>query len=159
VGRRSAQLFAQVLENSRGLSQGLGMNLGRDADAAGLRERLEARRDVDAVAIDITALADDIAKIDADAEQDASVFREARICIGKLALQFDSSLDRVHRAREFDQDTVAHNLHDAAPMRFDCRLENRSRRSRNALSVAASSDSMRREYPTTSATKIAARRR
>src|SRR3546814_12230386 len=41
------------------------------ADAAGLGQALQAGRDVDAVAVDIVVLVDDVAEVDADAEADA----------------------------------------------------------------------------------------
>jgi hypothetical protein len=41
-----------------------------DANPAGLGERLEPRGDVDAVAVDVVALDNDIAEIDADAQHD-----------------------------------------------------------------------------------------
>ena len=45
----------------------------RDADAAGLRQRLQPRRDVDAVAEDVAVLDHHVADIDADAERHALV--------------------------------------------------------------------------------------
>ena len=44
---------------------------GGDVNAAWLRQPLQPRRHVDAVAIEIAALDDDIAEIDADAQDDA----------------------------------------------------------------------------------------
>ena len=47
--------------------------LPRDADAAGLGQRLQPGRDIDAVAEEIAALDDDVAEIDADAQADPPV--------------------------------------------------------------------------------------
>ena len=41
-----------------------------DADPAGLGERLQARGDIDAIAVDVVALHDHVAEIDADAQHD-----------------------------------------------------------------------------------------
>ena len=49
-------------------------------DAARLGDALDARRDVDAIAIDVVVLEDDVAEIDADAELDAAVLRARRRC-------------------------------------------------------------------------------
>ena len=62
-----------------------------DADPTGLGARLQARRDVDAVAVKVVVFNDDIAKIDADSEHDG---RLARVCLrqrGAGALQFTAS--------------------------------------------------------------------
>ncbi len=40
----------------------------RDADPTGLGERLQARRDIDTIAVDIVAFNDDIAEVDAYSE-------------------------------------------------------------------------------------------
>ena len=45
-------MLAEVLEREFELAVHLVVDLGRDADAAWLGERLDARRDVDAVAVD-----------------------------------------------------------------------------------------------------------
>src|ERR1700691_4875034 len=41
-----------------------------DANASGFGERLEPRGDVDAIAVNVLAFDDDVAKIDADAQHD-----------------------------------------------------------------------------------------
>ena len=44
------------------------VNNRRDANAAGLGERLEPRGEVDAVAVDVVAVDDDVAQVNADPE-------------------------------------------------------------------------------------------
>ncbi len=46
----------------------------RDADAAGFGQCLQPCRDIDAVAVNVVAVGDDVAEIDPDAERDALVF-------------------------------------------------------------------------------------
>ena len=53
----------------------------RDADAAGLGERFQARRHVDAVAEDVVVLDDHVAQIDADAELDPPRRRDVQIAL------------------------------------------------------------------------------
>src|SRR3546814_15017562 len=53
------------------------------ADAAGLGQALQAGRDVDAVAVDIVVLVDDVAEVDADAEADALGLRSEERRVGK----------------------------------------------------------------------------
>jgi hypothetical protein len=50
--------------------------IGGDADAARRGEALEARRDIDAVAVNVVRRHDDVAEIDADAQIDAAVLRQ-----------------------------------------------------------------------------------
>src|SRR5207247_4754247 len=68
-------LLARVVEGEVELVAHLIAHDTADADAARLGERLEAGGDVDAVAIDVVVVADDVADIDADAELDALVGR------------------------------------------------------------------------------------
>ena len=63
-------LLAHVLEGEVEFVAHLVANGLRDADAAGLGEPFQAGRDVHPVAVDIVAVDDDVAEIDADAELD-----------------------------------------------------------------------------------------
>ena len=94
-----------------------------DADPTGLGERLQARRDVDAVAVKVVVFNDDIAKIDADSEHDG---RLARVCIrqrGAGALHRKSAVHSIDHAAELDDGTIADQLHDAAVVGGDGRVE------------------------------------
>ena len=66
-------LFAQILELHLQLAANLAIDIARDADPARLGERLEPRRQIDAVAIEVAALDDHIAEIDADAQKDVLI--------------------------------------------------------------------------------------
>ena len=94
-----------------------------DADAAGLGHRLQARGDVDAVAIDVVALDDDVAEIDADAKPDPLRFGRALVAIGHSALDHGSALDGIDDAGELDQRAVAHQLDHAAMEFLDRRVD------------------------------------
>jgi hypothetical protein len=85
-------------------------------------EPLKAGRDVDPVAVDVVALDDHIAKIDADAKFDALVFRHVLVALGHAALNRHGAFDRVHDAGELDQRAVAHQFDDAPSILSDGRI-------------------------------------
>ena len=95
----------------------------RAGDAAGPSQAFEPRRHVDAVAIEVVAIDDDVAEIDADAELDVPVFRHPGIALGHAALDFDRAARRIEHAAELDQEAVAHHLEDAPAMLGDGRVE------------------------------------
>ena len=82
--------------------------------AARLRERLEPGGDVDAVAVNVVALDDDVAEVDADAERDALVLGQLALALGDAPLHLDRALHRLDHARELHERAVAHQLDDAA---------------------------------------------
>jgi hypothetical protein len=87
----------------------------RHADAAGLGEGFEPRRDVDPVA----TVTDDVAEIDADAELQPPLRLDVGVALGHPALHLDSKAHRVDDAGELDQHAVAGGLDDAAAVRGD----------------------------------------
>ena len=106
---------------------------------------LEARRDVDAIAIEVAALDDDVAKIDADAQHDPAGPPARRVCARHPVLQLDGAGDGVDGAGELHQHAVAHHFDDAPVMLGDQRLDQLfARRAFRAASVPASSRSIRR---------------
>jgi hypothetical protein len=58
--------FAEIGERGLHAAINLLMDYVRNTDAAGLRNALKARRDIDAIAKDIVAIDDDVADVDAD---------------------------------------------------------------------------------------------
>ena len=86
----------------------------RNAHTAWLGHRLQARGDVDAVAIDVVVLDDDVAEIDADAKPDPLGLSGALVAIDHAALDHGRTLDGVDDAGELDQRAVAHELDHAA---------------------------------------------
>jgi hypothetical protein len=81
------------------------------------------RGDVDAVAIEIVALDDHVAQIDADAQFDAVVRRDTRVPLGHRLLHRDRAAHRVDDARKFHKHAVAGGLDDAALVLGDLRIE------------------------------------
>jgi hypothetical protein len=103
--------IADALVNDRG-----------DAHAARVGERLQPRRDIDAVAINIVAVNDHVAQIDADAKLDGGCARW-QDAAGDGVLDSDGAFDGVDDAGEIDERPVANQFHDAAVVRLYRRIE------------------------------------
>ena len=88
------------------------MLVGRagNAHAAGFRDTLQAGGDVDAVAKDILAFDQHVAKMDADPVENAFRLERAFVASGHLPLHRQGALDRRDDGREFDEHPVAHGL-------------------------------------------------
>ena len=94
-----------------------------DEHPAGIGQGFDPRGDVDAVAIEIVALDDHVAEIDADAQFDAVVRRDACVPLGHRLLHRDGAAHRIDDAGKFNQQAVAGGLDDAAPVLRDLRIE------------------------------------
>ena len=84
----------------------------RDADAARCGQPLQPCGDVDAVAIDVAAVGDHVAEIDADAKPQAALLGEIQISVGHPALNFTGAAHRVDHAGEFRQQAIVGSLDD-----------------------------------------------
>jgi len=73
----------------------------RDADAAGGGQPLQPCGDVDAVAINVAAVNDHVAEIDADAEAQSVYLGEIQIAAGHRALDLARTAHRIDDAGEF----------------------------------------------------------
>jgi hypothetical protein len=105
--------FAAVLECRVDAAAHDLLHRRRDADAAGPGKLLEPRGDVHPVAIDVAVLDDDVAQVDADAQDD----RAARsLALGRRALNGVGAGDGIDHAAELDQRAVAHQLDHPAPV-------------------------------------------
>ena len=125
--------LAQILEDQIQLVAHLIAHDFAYADPTGFGQAFEPCRDVDAIAINIVAVYDNVAEVDADAELDAMVRRHIHIAVLYRALDLDRALDGFDHAREFDQEAIASCLDDTAlvlgdlrvdelsPMRLECR--------------------------------------
>ena len=95
----------------------------RTGNAAGTGQTLQPDRHVHAVAIEIVAVDDEVAEIDAHAELEMAVFRNPGIALQHPALDFDGAARRIEHAAELDQEAVAHHLEDAPAMLGDGGIE------------------------------------
>jgi hypothetical protein len=74
--------------------------------------------------VDVVALDNDIAEVDADAELDPLIGRrDSRVTLDHCPLHFDRAAHSIHDTRELRQQAVAGVLHDPAPMLFDLRID------------------------------------
>jgi hypothetical protein len=93
--------------------------LGR-ADASRLANAFETRRNIDAIAHKIAVgFLGHVAKVNADAEVDTALGREARIALGNAILYFDGATHGVDHAAKLDEGAVPGPLDDAPIMRVD----------------------------------------
>jgi hypothetical protein len=104
------RLLAQVLKCGLDLSPGLPVRVARQADAAGFGQALQAGRDVDAIAMNVLALNDHVAHINADAEL------ERFVPLAHTSLPDQCAGYRVHDATELNQNSVTHQLDHTAMM-------------------------------------------
>ena len=114
---------AEILERDTDLALDLLMGRGREVDAAGLRQRLEPRSDVDAVAVDIGVVDHDVAEVYADAIVEPFVGGQAGIARGHTLLDLDRAPHGVDHARELGQHAVARRLDEAASVLGDFRAD------------------------------------
>ena len=84
------------------------------ANPARLGDPFQSGRDIHPVAVDVVALDDDVAEVDADPEYDPLFLRGPGIALGHPPLHRDRTGDGLDHARELDQDAVAGRFDDAA---------------------------------------------
>src|SRR6266700_3930639 len=116
-------LLALILERVRQPVTDVVAHRPGNTDAAGLSERFQARRDIDAIAKDVAALGDDVAEIDADAKPDLPLVGHLRLAVDHPALHLGGAAHRIYDAREFHQQAVAGSLDDAALMLLDLGID------------------------------------
>ena len=75
------------------------------ADRARLGDAFQTRGDIDAVAHQVAvALLDDVAEMNADAELDAALGRQAGVALDHAVLHLDGAAHRVDHAAKLDED-------------------------------------------------------
>jgi len=116
-------LIAEILEIDLDLVPDLVEDIAGHADAAGVRQSLQARGNVDAVAVDVVAVDDDVADVDADAVDDSALDGDLRVIFLDRGLQLDGEKHRVDHAGEFHQRAIAHQFDGAAAIGPGPRLD------------------------------------
>ena len=114
--------LAQVLEGDIVPAPDLTEDGAGDADAAGIRQALHARGDINPVAVDVAALGEDIAQVHADAKLEG---RRARLAFrfGERSLDLHRAAHGLDRAAELGQQAVTHELDDVPLVSRDRRLD------------------------------------
>ena len=116
-------LFADVVEDVGQPVADVVAHGARDADAAGLRQCLEPRCNVDTVAVYVVPVGDHVAEIDPDPEGDAFVLGLPGIAVDHRPLYLDGAPHRIDHTRKFHQHAIAGGLDDAAAMLPDLRVD------------------------------------
>jgi len=83
------------------------------------RSILKPRRYVDAVTIELVAIDDHVAEVDANPKLHSPVGRQTRVFAPECVLNLDCALDSVDYAAELGQDTVGRSVNEPPAMSFD----------------------------------------
>jgi hypothetical protein len=116
-------LLAHCLEAEGKLLLDLPRDLGRHPDAARLRQLLQSCGNVDALAVTVVALDDDLAEVEPDPHLEALIVRHCSVAFRQAALQADRALDGIDDAAELGKQPIAHQLENAAVVPRNLRLE------------------------------------
>ncbi|MFO0997764.1 MAG: hypothetical protein U1F33_13870 [Alphaproteobacteria bacterium] len=111
--------LAHILEGKSQLVAHLVPYDAAHPDAARLSERFETSRDIDAITVNVAALDDHVADVDADAELDALTLRDICVPRGHPSLDLNGAGDGIDDARELDECAIAHQLDDPPAARCD----------------------------------------
>ena len=95
------------------------MHFPGDADAAGVGETLQPRRDVDPVTVDLIALDHHVAEVDADAELHPALRRQLRILSLERGLNIHCAIHRLDHAGELGQNAIAGRVYETAVVLLD----------------------------------------
>ena len=107
---------AEIVEGAFSRPATASCTVTRDHDAAGRRFGLQARRHVHAIAVEVVAIHDQVAKVQADAEHDGGVLGLVPVGLGHGLLELDGGAQSVHGAWELDQGAVAGQLDQPSAM-------------------------------------------
>jgi len=113
------RLLAAVLVTQRELVPYLFVDGARDANAAGVGETLQPRRDVDPVTVDLIALDHHVAEVDADAELHPALRRQLRVFSAERGLNIHRAVHRLDHAGELGQNAIAGGVYEAAVVLLD----------------------------------------
>jgi len=116
-------LLAQILERKGQPGADVVVNGVGDEDATGVGEGFDPCRDVDTVAIEVVALDDHVAEIDADAQFDAVVHRATAVPLGHRLLHRDRATHRIDDAGKLYQQAIAGGFDEAALVLGDLWIE------------------------------------
>ena len=112
-------LFAHVIETKTELIAHLIVHDARNHDAAGIGQRLQPGRYIDAVTEDVVSVDYDVADVNADAKFDALVRRNIGIALEHAALNVDGAAHGIDHADIFHQHPVTGRLDDPASVLGD----------------------------------------
>ena len=112
-------LCAQEVVAERQFGLDLIVDAAGDENPAGVGQRLQAGRNVDAVTVQIGAFDDDITKVDADAELQPAATRETGVPLRQFLLNLNRAARCLHRARKLGKNAVPGGPDNAAVVTGD----------------------------------------
>src|SRR5262245_8244384 len=116
-------LFAQIVELKTELVLNLIMYDTRDHDAPRIGECFQPGCHINAIAINVVTINDDIADIDADTKLDAFLTRDIDVTLNHAPLDVDGTSHCVHDTSKLDQHAIASGLDNAATVLGDFRVD------------------------------------
>src|SRR6185369_4144983 len=99
------------------------LHAARNADPTRFREALQTGRHIHAVAVDVAAVDDDIADINANTELDPPLLRDVGIAHKHAALDLDGTTQCVNHASELCQHAVACSFDNPSLVFLDLGIE------------------------------------
>jgi hypothetical protein len=99
------------------------MNPRRYTDPTRIGALLQTRGDIHAITMNVVAIDDDIAQIDADAQHQLLRRRDMGIAFGHALLDFQRTLGGFDNAGKFQQQPIAHGLDDTPATGRDRRVD------------------------------------
>src|SRR5215471_18692677 len=118
--------FAHILKRKIELIAHFIAHNAADADAPWLRQGFETRRDVDAVAIDVLPVNDNIAHVQANPKLNTPLRRNLGIALGHLPLDIDSTAQGVDDTGKLNKHAVARRLNNAPAVFRDLGIDDRA---------------------------------
>ncbi|MGY2938292.1 hypothetical protein ACVWZK_003254 [Bradyrhizobium sp. GM0.4] len=94
-----------------------------DKDLAWLGDALDTRGDIDAVAVDVVRLHDDVTEIDANPVLDPGVLRKRGVAADEILLDDDAASDGLDRTVENRDEAIARRLHQTSVVLDDAGLD------------------------------------
>ena len=117
------KLLAHGFETEGELFLDLLGHLARNANTPGICKLLQPRCYIHSFTVAIVTLDNHLSQIDANADFDPILFRNARVALHHAALERYRAFDGIDDAAKFRQQAIAHELEDAAVMLADFRLQ------------------------------------
>ena len=109
-------LWPHIIADNVHLAPDLPIGIVGHANSARFGNAFKASGNVDAISKDVVVIDNDIPDMNADAKFDPLILWDRSTPLGHSALDFNSATNRIHDARELDQQAVAGGLNDPTSM-------------------------------------------
>ena len=112
-------MFPQIFKLEPGFAPDLVVNVGGNADTAGLGYCFQSFCDIYSVTMDVFAVNDDVAEVDSDAKFKASTINLFFIALCHFLLNINGAFNRRQHIRKFGQESVTGVFDDATLVTFN----------------------------------------